>query len=304
LLQYAHSVTNMLVDARITLFVMYPGLSVHQSSFTVSTMDSVVDPGNNDLFGPNGDINFGVFADETGGKLFFNRNDVDGEMREAERIGSEYYTLTYQPHGGDDDGRFRRIRITMLDPNLRAVTKIGYYAPDPKAGADPLQQRIQSLMEAVQARVPFDALHLSLSDVLRHPDAQTAEVILQVAPKELHWLPEDEGKSYARLLVSIAALNGRRDIVRMRALTETFTAVTQDTSLIDQQLPLTIDVTISTSKKTQSIRIAVETEKGGRVGAVEVNRARLEAAPAAPTPEPHLAAPRQGGRMAATQPPR
>jgi hypothetical protein len=190
----------------------------------------------------------------------------------------------------------------MRDPNLRAVTKIGYYAPDPKAPADPLEQRIQTLMEAVQATVPFDALHLSLSDVLRHPDAQTTEVILQVAPKDLRWQPEDEGKSYAKLLVTSAALNGRRDILRMRALTEMFTVSTQDTSLIDRQLSLTIDVTIPTSKKTQTIRVAVETETGGRVGAVEVNRVRLEAAPVAPTPQPHLAPPRQGAGMAAAAP--
>jgi len=278
---------------------MYPGLTVNRPAFNLSEMDSAVDPGDNDLFGPEGDINFGVFADETGGKLFYNRNDVDGEMREAQRIGSEYYTLTYQPHGGEDNGRFRRIRVTMRDPSLRVATKIGYYAPDPKAPTDPLAQRIQSMMEAVQATVPFDALHLSLSDVLRHPDAQTAEVILQVAPKDLHWLPEDEGKSYATLLVASAVLNGRRDILRMRAVTERFTALTQDTSVIAHQLPLTIDLTIPTSKKMQSIRIAVETEHSGRVGVVEVNRARMEAAPSVPT-QPHLAPPRQGPGAAST----
>jgi hypothetical protein len=81
-----------------------------------------------------------------------------------------------------------------------------------------------------------------------------------------------------------------------------FTVSTQDTSLIDRQLSLTIDVTIPTSKKTQTIRVAVETETGGRVGAVEVNRVRLEAAPVAPTPQPHLAPPRQGAGMAAAAP--
>ena len=43
-----------------------------------------------------GDVNFGLFANETGGKLFYNRNDVDKDIKESEQIGLQYYTLTYQ----------------------------------------------------------------------------------------------------------------------------------------------------------------------------------------------------------------
>jgi hypothetical protein len=50
-----------------------------------------------------------VLVNETGGKLFFNRNDVDAEIRRSQLLGSEYYTLTYQPHDGDADGKFRRV---------------------------------------------------------------------------------------------------------------------------------------------------------------------------------------------------
>lgn len=293
LLQYAHSVTNMMVDARMTLFVMYPGLRVHQAEFNPSTMDSTIDLPDNDPFGPTGQINFGLFANETGGELFYNRNDVDGEMKEAEVIGSAYYTLTYQPHGGDDDGRFRRIRVTMRDPNLHVVTKAGYYAADKSAPADPMEQRMQSMAEAVQATVPYTNLQLHVSDVLRHPDSQSVEVILQVFPKDLNWTPSDDGTSSASLLVASAAMNRYRDILRGRMRTLNFTAHTQDQSVIAQQLPLIVDVTIpAPRKKTQFVRVAVETEHGGRLGTAEFDRAMLEKAPAAPTAQPRLAGPR------------
>ena len=77
-----------------------------------------------------GDVNFGVFVKQTGGKLYYNRNDVDAEMEQPQQLGSEYYTLTYQPRDGNPNGQFRQIRITLRDHNLRAVTKTGYYAPD------------------------------------------------------------------------------------------------------------------------------------------------------------------------------
>ncbi|HTW47789.1 MAG TPA: VWA domain-containing protein [Acidobacteriaceae bacterium] len=106
LLAYVHATTNLLVDARATLFVIYPGLAVNGGVGGISEMEAAVDLGDDDPFA--GDVNFGVFVDETGGKLFYNRNDLDGLMREAERLGSEYYTLTYQPHNSDDNGRFER----------------------------------------------------------------------------------------------------------------------------------------------------------------------------------------------------
>jgi len=293
LLQYAHSVTNLMVDARMTLFVLYPGLSVHDPRNTIASMDSTIDLGDNDPFGPQGDINFGVFSNETGGKLFFNRNDIDGEMKEAEMLGSEYYTLTYQPQGGEDNGRFRRIRVTMRDPNLHVVAKAGYFAPDENAPADPMERRMQSMAEAVQATVPYTNLKLHVSDVLRHPDSTSVEVILQVFPGDLNWTPSDDGTSSAGLLVASAALNRYRDIVRGRMRTLNFTAHTQNKKVIAQQLPLIVDVTIPTPlKKTQFVRVAVETEHGGRLGTAEFDRAMLDKAPATPTPQPHLAGPR------------
>jgi hypothetical protein len=43
-----------------------------------------------------GNVNFGVFANETGGKLFYNHNNVDEQIKGSERIGANFYTLTYQ----------------------------------------------------------------------------------------------------------------------------------------------------------------------------------------------------------------
>ena len=83
--QYVHSTTNMMVDARISLFVIYPGLPVNGPPMTLSAMQAGVDLNENDPFA--GDINFGLFANETGGKLFYNRNNLDAEIKEAEQIG-------------------------------------------------------------------------------------------------------------------------------------------------------------------------------------------------------------------------
>jgi VWFA-related protein len=165
--QYVHSTTNMLVDARISLFVIYPGLPVRGNVTTFSAMQAGIDI-SDDPFA--GDINFGLFANETGGMLFYNRNDVDREMRESQRIGALFYTLTYQPQNFDPDGKFRRARVTLRNPDLRAVTKAGYYAPDADAPIDARQRQMTKLAEAVQSTIPFDSVSVGLSGVVCHPD--------------------------------------------------------------------------------------------------------------------------------------
>jgi hypothetical protein len=72
--------------------------------FVVGQVKAGADFGDEDPF--SGDINFGVFVNETGCSLFYNRNDVHNDSTQSMTLGSEYYTLTYQPPAGDADGRF------------------------------------------------------------------------------------------------------------------------------------------------------------------------------------------------------
>jgi VWFA-related protein len=286
--QYAHFITNMLVDSRISLFVMYPGLPVNGRVVVPgSALDADADVGDGDLFATNGDVNFGVFVDATGGKLFYNRNDVDGEMKEAEHFGSEYYTLTYQPHGGDDNGRFRRIRVTLRDPNLHALTKVGYYAPDKNAPVDPHMEMLQTISSAAKSTVPFTAVGLHIDGVIRHPDAQTAEITVQVSPKDLQWLPGDNDKS-----TTAASLSSRRDIVASKVRSIEIESTTQNPTLLAQSPPIAVRITVRIPKKMKSVRVVIETETGGRIGSAEVDRSTIDAAPAVASPPPQLSPPR------------
>jgi hypothetical protein len=94
------------------------------------------------------------------------------EIKESEQMGSQYYTLTYQPQRVDPDGKFRRVRVILRNPDLRAVTKAGYYAPDAHAPIDERHQQMIKLAEAVQSTIPFRALDVSLANVVQHPDTR------------------------------------------------------------------------------------------------------------------------------------
>jgi hypothetical protein len=297
--QYVHDTTNMLVDARMALFVIYPGLQVRGNSFQMSEMSANADiSDDNDPF--SGDINFGVFVNETGGNLFYNRNDIDVEIKRSLELGSQFYTLTYQPPVGRADGKFRSVRVTLRDPSLRLVTKAGYFAPVEGAPIDDRQQRMVNIAEAVRSTIPFEALDLTIQKVIRHPDSGTAELTVLLKSKNILWQPTEEGKSTTTMMLAAASLSGSRDILSSKLETVTVQAPTQDTTRLAEtvtRLPLSVRF----PNKTQTIRIVVQTADNGRTGTAELDSKQLDTAPAAPTPEPTLV---PGPQKTSTAPPK
>jgi VWFA-related protein len=283
--QYVRDTTNMLVDSRVSLFVIYPGLKITSPALTFSEGSAVADIGDNDPFA--GDINFGVFVNETGGKLFYNRNDVNREVEQSEELGSEYYTLTYQPEGGRADGKFRRIRVTMRDPGLRALTKAGYFAPDPRTAVDPRQQTMVNLDEAAQASIPFQALDVTIEGVVRHPDTRTAAFTVVLNPRNIDWDEAADGKSTANLALAAMSLSESGDILASKRETVTVTVNTKDPARL-AATGTNLPVLIQLPPKTRNLRIAVQTVEGGRIGTAELDRKTIDAAPEVPTPPPKL----------------
>ena len=282
--QYVHSTTNMLVDARISLFVLYPGLPVRGNLTMLSALESGVVIGDDPFAG---DVNFGLFANETGGKLFYNRNNVDMEIKESEEMGARYYTLTYQPQNLDPDGKFRRVRVTLRNPNLRAVTKAGFYAPDEHAPFDARQQFMINLAEAVQSTIPFDALGVSLSGVVQHPDSNSVEFTVELKSRNLTFQPSKDGTSVSQLIVAGASLNRYGDILASRIVTDTLVAHSQDPAKLPEvvsRFPLTLRV----PRKTSRVRLIIQDKDGGQIGSAELDRKTIDASPATETQRPEL----------------
>jgi len=284
--RYVHDTTNMLVDSRMSLFVIYPGLNVNGPGFGWSEASADTDIGDDD--DPfSGDINFGVFVNETGGKLFYHRNDINTEIKQSEQLGSEYYTLTYQPAAGNADGKFRRIRVTLRDPNLRAMTKAGYFSPDQKTGAGPRQQRMVNIAEAVRSTIPFNTLGVTIEDLVRHPDTHTAQFTILLNARNLDWKPTGDGRSSVDVLLAAASLGGQRNFLASRVEGLRIFANNVDPVRLANSVTR-VPVTIRVPRKTQSLRVVIQLAGNGRSGAAEVNRKQIHAAPEAPTPEPQL----------------
>ena len=106
-------VANALMNAQVAMYpVDASGLKRDIHLNTINTMRSL--------------------ADRTGGRAFYNSNDIETEIRTGIEDGSSYYTLEYYPDNKNWDGKFRNIQIkSRSGVNLRY--RQGYYALDPGA---------------------------------------------------------------------------------------------------------------------------------------------------------------------------
>ena len=70
----------------------------------------------------------GQLADQTGGFLIHDTNDLKLGLRRIEDDMRAYYVLTYVPSNEDYNGQFRHVAVKMNRQNVEAQTRKGYYA--------------------------------------------------------------------------------------------------------------------------------------------------------------------------------
>jgi hypothetical protein len=104
-------------------------------------------------------------AEQTGGKAFYNTNDLNRAIRDSMEDGSTYYTLGYYPENKDWDGRFRRISLKVNRPGIKLHYRQGFYAVEPKVYAkqDPKIQAIDmgsalDISNPISTALPFQAV--------------------------------------------------------------------------------------------------------------------------------------------------
>jgi VWFA-related protein len=69
-------------------------------------------------------------AESSGGRAYYNSNDIPGKIADIVNNGSNYYTLTYSTTNKDWNGEFRHIKIQVNQPHAKLQYRQGYYAVD------------------------------------------------------------------------------------------------------------------------------------------------------------------------------
>lgn len=95
-----------------------------------------------------------MMANQTGGELYRNFNDLGGAMGEMLERTSVTYVLAFQPEDLEFDGDYHRLRIEVdgASRGTRVLHRPGYYAPRPFAERSPLEKRLDAAEKILSGR--------------------------------------------------------------------------------------------------------------------------------------------------------
>ena len=96
-----------------------------------------------------------------------------------------------------------------------------------------------------------------------------------------------QSDSSLNLLLAATSLSGDRSFLASRLESLTVLVDTQDAKQLANTGTRRV-MTMRIPRKTQSLRVVVQTSDNERTGAVELDRKTIDSAPEAPTPEPKL----------------
>jgi VWFA-related protein len=215
---------------------------------------------------PDVNINIGTmrdFADATGGKAFYNRNDLATGVRAALDDSREIYVLTYSPQPMVADGAYHGIRVQTSKRGVQLRYRQGYYAPgkDEAGGAGPPDR----LAEAVSS--PVDASGIGIQATVEEAGDDIA-LAIHVDPAGINLVP-NAGRWVGALgleAMQLGAAGERLGGVNQAAKLNLEQATYQ--RAFEQGLPFKMK--FRREPGAIAVRIGVVDERGAHTGSVSV----------------------------------
>jgi VWFA-related protein len=91
------------------------------------------------------------FASMTGGKAFYNRNDIDKSMQAANRDAAGYYMLGYYRISAPAKAEWRKLKVKSIRDGTKVRARSGYFAlPDAESVGDAKTELQQAALSQVQ----------------------------------------------------------------------------------------------------------------------------------------------------------
>jgi len=112
-------------------------------------------------------------ARETGGRAYYDTNDLKLAMQRSIENGARYYTIAYVPHRQNWDSKYHHIKIQLAHSGLDAEYRKGYFANPQKDR--PTDQARADLISALQPATPQLTM-LALKAKVSLPDSDHPKV--------------------------------------------------------------------------------------------------------------------------------
>ena len=216
-----------------------------------------------------------AMASRTGGRAFYNTNDLSAAIRRSMDDGRLVYTLAYTPAHDDWNGKFREIKVECRRPGVKLRYRAGYFAlPDQPLDAD---GRREMLAEA--ERSPLVATEIGLTARISPGmlDGREAKVVTVIVDgKDVHF-EEKDGRHTTDMLLVVAQRAGDGQIVHSQAH-DLALKLKEETYQTVKQNGLKVTVTTVLEPGVRQFRLVLLDAATGKLGSLDIP---LAAAPAA-----------------------
>jgi VWFA-related protein len=132
-------------------------------------------------------------AADTGGQFFHNNNDLDKGFRHVGTLSEVSYVLAFSPHNLKFDGRFHRLKVSLVNPAQFTVqARRGYFAP--KASEDAASRAKEEIEQAIYSQDELKELPVDVHTQffkLNESDARLA-VLTHLDMSSLHFRKEQD----------------------------------------------------------------------------------------------------------------
>ncbi len=125
-------------------------------------------------------------SEATGGRAFYDTNDLAGAIRRAIDDSSSTYLLGYYPDHNKWNGEFREIKVKVNRPGMEVRARKGYYAVGDSA--TPPQREAEQIAEAIRSPVESTDLGLDVHvDPVDVPGARQLKVKITLDAGQLRF---------------------------------------------------------------------------------------------------------------------
>jgi VWFA-related protein len=186
-------------------------------------------------------------ADQTGGRAYYNRNDIDHGIETSVRDGSTYYSIGYYPTDKNWDGKFRKIELQVTGKGLHVHYRRGYYAADvARLTPDETNAGRQEFLAALALDAPTATLLPVVSRVTA-PDKDHSQVFVDIGvdPHTVVFEPQPSNRAQGQLEFATIVIdaNGKpvtskSDILNTDLTAQTYTQVMKANLIVRQRFEL------------------------------------------------------------------
>jgi VWFA-related protein len=265
--------TNLLLDTRVTLYAVDPtSTAAGMTEITDAQQLSFAQLAGNEVAGAGDPYGIGDDFDRlgvvTGGRVIRGMNNVAAQIGDSIDLGSNFYTLSYSPSSTSQlEGKYRKIRVVCLRPDLTVTTRNGYYTPNPT------QEKSNDsiafdLSTAAESSIPLNGLQVTVEP--NHSVAAEEETyIIHVGASSLTWEPGESGTSIAHVAI-IAASESKQNKMIAHTLHGMTATARADTNLHDSTRTADFNFTAKAAAKSAKLRFVVRDAATGRMGSFDL----------------------------------